>query len=323
MMSSLETIFISMAAQDDDETKYAIKHAFENAKYPERVYVGVGLTCMKTKHKKEIESIAKRNKNVSFNYVKQKKNNIDTLGIGQGRLRAASLYADQDYMLQVDCHSFFDKDWDESMIKMFHDAKKEVGEGPFVLSSIPLVYSYDKDHNVVKHESPRSRYATYVMEDFFIQVVPRWMEVDIIEDFPEKFLPAHKLNPACTFGDKSFASNPGIHKDAIFYDEDWTQQLNLFERNFAFVFPSFKDFPIRHLDGNYATKGHDRLFFTEYLSQNKNIEIHEKLKSGYLKFIENPDKKEAIDLYYKYSKAHAKKGYVSASVKPFPKSYRI
>jgi len=322
-MSNTETIFVAMASQDDEETKYAIKHAFENAKNPERVYVGVGLTCSKAKHKKEIEQIVKQNQNVSMHYVKQRKNSLKTIGIGQGRTRAANLYKNQDYMLQVDCHSFFDDDWDEKMINMFNEAKKEVGDNNFVLSCIPLIYTYDKEDNVVKEDLPKTRYGTYVMDEFFVEVVPRWTESDIFSLYPNQFLPAHKLNPACTFGNKKFAENPGIHYEAIFYDEDWTQQLNLIERDFAFVFPSFEDFPIRHLDGSYCTPGHERAFLTDYLTKNKSNEMHENLKNNYLKFVTDSSRVNSVNKYYRYSKAHAVKGYFSASSKPFPKSYRI
>lgn len=319
----MKTIFISIAAQDDEETKNTIRHAFENAEHPERVFVGVGLTCMKSKYKKELDKISKFNPNVKINYVKQKKNNIDTLGIGQGRYRAASLYENQDYMLQIDCHTYLDKFWDTKMISMFQSATEEIGDDKFVISCIPLVYSYDENDNVQKHEEPHSRYATYVTDQFFVSVVPMWKEVDILNEYPEQFIPAHKFNPACTFGNYHFATNPGIYYDAIFYDEDWTQQLNLFERGFAFVFPSFKDFPVRHLDGNYISKGHERYFFTEYLSQKENEKIHQKLKSGYLDFVTDKQNQKAIEKYYKYSKAHAKRGYVSVSNKPFPKRYRV
>jgi len=321
---STNTIFVSMPAQDDEETKHSIRSAFNNAEFPERIYVGVALTSLKTKHKKEIEHLMSNNKNIKLDYVKQKKNDLSTLGIGQGRLRASSLYDDQDYMLQVDCHTFFDKNWDSKMIDMFHEAAKEVGDDDMVISCIPLLYSYTKDGKLVKDKSPESRYATYIADSFFIDVVPQWREVDIMSMKSEGFYPAHKLNPACTFGNKKFAKDPGIHKEAIFYDEDWTQQLNLFNRGIAFVFPNFKDFPIRHLDGKIdEIKDHRRMFFTEYLSKDKNVEIHKRLMSNYLSFVKDPKNKEAIDKYAKYSKAHAIRGYFSFSEEPMPKSYRV
>lgn len=320
-MSKIPKIFVSMAAQDDDEIKYAIAHAFKNAKYPENVFVGVGLTCMNKKYFKEIKNIAKNNSNVRFNYVKQKKNKIDTLGIGQGRLRAASLYDDEDYMLQIDCHSYLDKDWDVKLVSYFKEAKKEVKKDNFVISCIPPIYGYDKKDKVIKIESPKTRYGTYIADSFFIGVVPQWKEVDISLYSNKKFIPAHKLNPACVFGNKEFAKDPSICKEAIFYDEDWTQQISLFHKNFSFVFPNFEDFPVRHLDGDHMTSGHERTFITDYVSNNKSIELHENLKNNYLNFIKNPKNKEAINRYRTYSKADAKFGYVSYSNYFIPKEF--
>lgn len=311
-----------MAAQDDEETKYAINNAFLNAQHPERVFIGIALTAQEKKFLNDVKTIMSNNPNVFLDYKKQKRNDLSTLGIGQGRKRASALYQNQDYMLQVDCHSYFDTNWDSKLIDLFEEAKKDVEHEKLLLSCIPPAYRYE-DNEVVKVNEPTTRYATYVLSDFFISVVPKWQEVDIIKIRKEKFLPAHKLNPAMVFGDHNFAKDPGICKTAIFYDEDWTQQLNLFDKDFVFVFPNIKDFPIRHLDGNFEIKGHQRKFFLDYLNQKNNDLIHERLKENYLSFISNPENQEKINKYYKYSKAHAKKGYISIAQDFVPKRYRI
>lgn len=308
-MNKTSTIFISMPSQDDKETAYAIDHAFANADHPENIFIGIALTCMSTKYLKEIKKRMKDNPNIRLDYKKQKRNDIDTLGIGQGRTRAAKLYKNEDYMLQIDCHSYLDKNWDTKLISYFNESKEIVKKKNLVISCIPPIYFYDKNENVVKENNPKTRYGTYVVGDFFVNVVPRWAEVDILDINKNNFIPAHKLNPACVFGDKNFANDPGVWEKATFYDEDWTQQLNLFDRDFAFVFPNFENFPVRHLDGDLETKKHSRLFFTEYLSKNKVKEIHQKLIKNYKEFVNDPKNQNAINKYRNYSKADAKMGY--------------
>lgn len=320
-MNKLPTIFISMPAQDDEETAYAIDHAFNNARFPERVFIGIALTSMSKKYLKVIETKMKQNPNIRLDYKRQKKNDISTLGIGQGRSRAADLYKDEDFMLQIDCHSYLDKDWDSKLIDYFNEAKEIATKENFVISCIPPMYSYDEEDNVVKIDEPVTRYGTYVNDSFFIQVVPQWTEVDILGLSTKKFVPAHKLNPACVFGDKNFAKDPGICKTAIFYDEDWTQQLYLFDKDFAFVFPNFVDFPVRHLDGNFEIENHRRLFFTEYLSKKENEKIHQNLMQNYLNYVNNPQNQKAIQKYRSYSRADAKRGYFSSNPNFIPKEF--
>lgn len=320
-MSNKETIFISMPAQDDEEIVYAIDHAFNNAECPERVFLGIALTTMSTKYLKNVKKKMKNNPNIRLDYKKQKKNDISTLGIGQGRHKAAKLYSGEDYMLQIDCHSYLDSNWDTKLIDYFNEAKGLVNKQNLVISCIPPMYFYDDNDNVVKVDDPVTRYGSYVYDSFFIGVVPQWTEIDVSLFSNEKFIPAHKLNPACVFGNKSFAKDPGICKTAIFYDEDWTQQLYLFDKDFAFVFPNFKDFPVRHLDGNYESKKHQRVFFTEYLSKQQNIEIHQKLVDNYNQYINHPNHQEAIKKYKTYSKADAKRGYFSSQTNFVPKEF--
>lgn len=320
-MSNPSTVFVSMPAQDDEETAYAIDHAFSNAEFPERVFIGIALTSMSTKYLKEIKKRMKSNPNIRLDYKKQKKNDISTLGIGQGRTRASKLYQNEDYMLQIDCHSYLDKNWDSNLINYFKEAKDIVNKENFVISCIPPMYFYDENDNVIKIDEPATRYGTYVADSFFIGVVPQWTEIDSLTLSNKKFIPAHKLNPACVFGDKNFAVDPGICPTAIFYDEDWTQQLYLFGKDFSFVFPNFKDFPVRHLDGDYQIKNHKRLFFTEYLSDKENKKVHQNLVDNYKNYISDPKNQEAIKKYRAYSKADAKRGYFSSVNNFIPKDF--
>lgn len=319
----METIFISVAAQDDEELKHTIDNAFKNADLPERVFVGVALTAMKSKTLKDLKSRSNKNNNIVFDFIKQKRNNLKTLGIGKGRFRAASLYNNQDYMLQIDCHTFLDISWDTKLISFFKEASEHV-EGKIVLSAIPPVYRYCcTEHNFPIKSNPESRYPYYENNSFFVNVVPRWTEANVLNKGLKKFLPVSKVSPAFIFGNKDFANNHGIHKDAIFYDEDFTQSVNLFNKDFAFVFPNIEDFPVMHLDSNGIIKGHDRYFFLNYLNANNNDLIHEKLRAEYINFVKNKENLKALEKYRKYSKVDPIKGFFSFKKEIIPESFRL
>lgn len=303
-----KTFFISIASQDDEELSYTVKYIFENADRPEHVTVGIGLTAMKRKSLKAVKQLAKKY-NVVYNFTKQRKNDLDVLGIGKGRLSAAKLHTDQDFMIQIDCHSFFDKSWDTTLLGLYSKAKKVVGVKELVLTGIPPAYRYCcKQHKDPIKYGAKTRYPYYETQKFFVNVIPKWTETDIIEDRQENFLPVSKVSPAFIMGPKSFAKNPGIHKSATFYDEDLTQSVNLFDRNFSFVFPNVEDLPVRHLDSDGIVKGHNRFFILDYLDDKHNDLLHENMKKKYLSFAKNLNNKEAIQKYEKYARIDLVKG---------------
>lgn len=320
--SSQKTIFVSMAAMDDEELYHTIRNAFENAKNPENIFFGIHLTCKSSKTKKDLQKVSKKYQRVQYSVDHQKKNDIKTLGVGRGRSKAHAFYNNQDYLLQIDCHSYLDKFWDSRLIEIFEEAVKEVGDDLLVVTAIPRAYGYEKDGSIKKQGS-KTRCSYFKTESFFSKVVPQWGEFDSSDTFEERFLPSVKVNSACVFGNKKFANNPGINPEAIFYDEEITQTYNLFGRGLALVFPNFEDFPVSHLDGEYMTKGHERPFFLDYLDRDSTEAIHDKLVFNYLKFANDPNNQEAINLYRKYSKVDAKKGYFLQQQFFIPKSYRV
>lgn len=317
-----KTIFVSIAAQDDEELRYTVKHIFQNADYPENVFVGIALTSMKRKSLSDAIKLTKKY-NVELDFVKQKKNDRSTLGIGKGRSRASELYSGQDYMIQVDCHSFFDTSWDTKLITLFKEAKSYANNEKIVLSAIPPIYEYCcRKHKDPIKTGPATRYPFYETQKFFIDVIPKWSEVDVFGARKEKFLPSTKVSPAFIMGDKKFAKNPGIHKPATFYDEDLTQSINLFNNGFSFVFPNIDDLPVRHLDSNGIVGGHKRFFILQYLNQENKDLLHENMKKQYLSFVKDPQNKEAVEKYKRYAKVDPVRGCYTNNANLIPESFR-
>lgn len=316
------TIFVSIAAQDDEELKNTVRFIFENADNPEVVSVGIALTAMKNKTLKEAKELVKKY-NVRLDFVKQKRNDLSTIGIGKGRSRAAKLYQDEDFMIQVDCHSYFDKSWDTKLLSLFNEAMREVDDDNLVLTGIPPVYRYCcKEHSDPIKSMPHNRYPYYVLQSFFVNVIPRWDEVDISEAVSEELIPCSKVSPAFIMGNKKFAKNPGIHEKATFYDEDLTQSINLFGRGFAFVFPNVEDLPVRHLDSNGIVEGHERFFLLDYLDKKRQNILHENMQKEYLNFVTNPENAKIVELYKKYTKVDPLKGCFTNNKNIVPLDFR-
>jgi hypothetical protein len=314
-----DTIFIAIPSTDDEELRFTVESIYNNAANPERVFVGVAFLGKKKKLLKELEDLGNKYSNLSYLVTKQKKNDISTLGVGIGRSRAASLYNNQDYFLQVDSHSHFFKNWDEDIISLFLEASRELGTDDLVLTCIPPIYGYEANEKVVR-VGPKTRYPQFHKNAFFVGVVPSWYDFNVLEKSRKKFIASPKANSAMIFGNKKFGADTGVCEGSIFYDEEIIYSFNLYGRGTLLVFPNVPDFPIAHLDGNYAVPGHERAFFTEYLNQEKSDQIHEKLRRNYLSFISDPKNSEKIERYKRYAKVDPRRGYFS-SVSPWMKEF--
>jgi hypothetical protein len=314
-----KTIFISISCMDDEEITYTVNSIFENANHPQNVFVGIGLTAMKSKTLSLVKKISKKYSNVRFSFTKQKKNNIATLGVGLGRLKAQQLYKGEDYFMQVDAHSYFEKGWDDYILDLFQEAVEKVGDEKVVLTCIPPRYVYSGK----KQERLDSgvRYPQFV-DGFFVDVVPMWISQDSLQASSENIIPSSKANSAFLFGNKKFAKNTGIVSSSIFYDEEILYSINLFGDGFALAFPNVSDFPIMHLDGDAEIEGHNRFFFLDYLDQNHSKEIHEKLRKNYTSFVSDPKNKDKIEKYKQYAKIDPKLGYFSSQGGSIPKNFR-
>jgi hypothetical protein len=316
-----KTIFIEIASVDDEELVHTVNSIFTNASISDRVFVGISFSGKYAKRFREIKSLAKKYKNVRYTMSRQKRNDITTLGVGIGRYNAYQLYQGEDYLLQVDSHSYFSKSWDKILINLFEDAVKEVGDKKIVLTCIPPIYGYDADERVIR-VGPKTRYPEWNRNRLLIETIPEWSDFDVYQKNLSKFIPCVKACPAMMFGNKEFAKDIGVNKGSIFYDEDLIHTYELFGRGMAFVFPNISNFPIAHLDSDRIVKGHGRTFFLSYLNETNNIKIHEKLKQNYLDYINNPNNKEKIEKYKKYAKVHPTIGYFSSVREYVPEEYR-
>lgn len=307
----MKTIYISMPTIDDTETIVSIKNAFERAKYPERIRLG--LSCF-TKDIEYYNDILKQTKNLNVEilYNKLDPNNLNDFGTGLGRKRAISMYRGEDYILQVDSHTHFDKNWDEYLIELFEDAKKELNHDKIVLTAYAGFYKYNENMNPNRQVTDsRPRYAKYIPA-FFMDVFPMWDDYpvsDFMSNPNKKFYPEVKFNGNFAFGDKEFAKNPGIYEEAFFYDEEIIQAINLIWNNFYLVYPNTEYLPITHLySGMINSLGGKRMFMTDYLSEKDAMFLQELAKEKYRKYLLNPENKQKIKKYEKYARINLKFG---------------
>lgn len=129
------TIFVSIASYRDAECSRTLDTIFNNAKYPERIFIGI---CEQNK-KGFIEESCVNHMLLKY------KNNIriikidymDAKGPTYARYHCANLWDGEEYFLQIDSHTTFIKNWDDDLINMIKQIKSDPNE-----SNRPVLSAY-------------------------------------------------------------------------------------------------------------------------------------------------------------------------------------
>jgi hypothetical protein len=134
------TIFLSIAAYREQRGPRTILGAFEKAKYPDRIYVGLyqqwdsksdpdGTDFSKACAENPHHPLCSRMDHVSKVELEWQKSE----GPCVARANAEQMFGGQDFAMQIDSHSTFVQDWDEMMIRMWAQTGNEYA----VLSGYP------------------------------------------------------------------------------------------------------------------------------------------------------------------------------------------
>lgn len=147
------SIFISIASYRDPELVRTVRSAIDNAARPQDLYFGIVL-----------QEIEKDEPNLSWipNLSLIKMHPKFARGAGFARAKAMELYNNQDYYLQVDSHTVFEKNWDLICIEEHNKAKIIAGNDKIILSYFPPPYELKTDNTVhfIKNDKKKPPYAT-------------------------------------------------------------------------------------------------------------------------------------------------------------------
>ena len=147
------SIFISIASYRDPELVRTIKSAIDNAAHPEELYFSVVLQEFE-KFEPDLSWVPK------LNLIKMHPR--DARGAGFARAKAMSSYDNQDYYLQIDSHTMFEKDWDIKCIDQLKKAQKISGNNKVILSYFPPPFyvEQNKKISIVKNSKIQLPYPT-------------------------------------------------------------------------------------------------------------------------------------------------------------------
>lgn len=132
-------IFVSIACLDDPDIVDTVADVFAKAKHPARVFVGV---CLQIEPNDPSFQALGNFANVRFSTLHYE----DARGPIFARYCCEQLLQDEDYYLQIDCHSRFFEDWDAKLITELQKCKQLSDRA--VISHYPI--SIDKMHDPEK-----------------------------------------------------------------------------------------------------------------------------------------------------------------------------
>lgn len=134
------SIFISIASYRDPELVRTIRSAIDNATNPNEIYFGVVLQEM-PKNEPDLSWVP----NLSI----IKMHPSEARGAGFARAKAMSLYNKQDYYLQIDSHTIFEKNWDSVCINEFNKAQEIAKNNKIILSGFPQPFHIESNGKIV------------------------------------------------------------------------------------------------------------------------------------------------------------------------------
>jgi hypothetical protein len=316
------SIFVAVATIGDNQFPFTIADIFEKADNPQDIFVGAAHMTTEEIYLDQYEK-CKQYPNVKHAMFDPAEN----VGVGKGRGNAYSFYNEEDYVLQIDSHTKFENGWDTILIKTFEEAQKEVGNDRLVLTSYLPKYIH-KDGQEREGVGPNKALFSFLTDKKRPKRDNVWscdnislLEMEFNPNFlqkgsnKKKFVPAIKICGGMIFGKSYFAKNTGLPRECLFWPEEIIQSINLLHYGFAMVFPNIP-MPLRHLYAEDLEAGPSNRVsqILEYygLSAKDDDEF-------YVNWINDPENKDRIESYAKYSNFHP----VTGSIKPFtiPSSY--
>ena len=256
----MSSIYVSICSLSDSELIRSIKSCLSQSSGKNEIFLGVAHSS-KILSKEDILNIGKEIQQIvprsNFRYY----NSTHHMGTGVGRRKAYEMYSGEDYLLQVDCHSLYKKDWDITLIDQLTRGQRDFGKS--VITGYPDSYFYTEKGISLRYSwFPAVSYfidtnistTQYQDDPTIYNILPDFNE-RVVDDSPGSFELNKKISGGLLFGDKRFAENYDslIQYDYTLPEEELFMSIELIHQGFKLLTP-LEPIPIAHLyyeDINY------------------------------------------------------------------------
>lgn len=253
-------IFIKICSLDDSELVPTIYDAILKAEDPSSLNFGIYLQYRDTLYLKELEHNLPKFKQHGSNFkVISEPLKKSMLGVGKARHKVDSMYDNEEYVLQIDAHSWFPLGWDNRLKELlgFHSAKT-------ILTGYAAPYIYE-DNIRVPVDLGKLLYKQYTTE----KVINNWLYPQWITCYPKsnEYFMDVDFCANFAFGTYEWGKYSGINKESIFFSEEPIQTMNLKRKGFTLLYPNIDEPLICHLYANDITTKGERRSIYSYLSK--------------------------------------------------------
>lgn len=239
------SIFVSIASFCDPHLQFTLDNLFEKAANPQRISVGVvNQTFQPDPRAHETRPYARQVRYVSVDAV-------DSRGVCWARSIAGTLYRGEDFILQIDSHTWFRQGWDSHLVQLHHDISGQVTKP--VLSTYPPGFEFDdNDQPVASIKDSEQVMALKVHEETRLEPgnpVLRF-KTDWVKGKP--WVLGFHLAGGFLFARGAFVGEVPYDPNLYFHGEEQSLATRAWTRGWNIVHPRMVDVPLYHL---YKQKG--------------------------------------------------------------------
>ena len=179
-------IFVQIAAYRDPQLIPTIKSMLDNAKKPKNIIIGIARQFYPEDGFDDLTEYENDDRFRILNIP-----HTESKGVCWARHQVQQLYKGEEYTLQIDSHMRFEKNWDDTLIKMIKKLQKQGYPKP-LLTGYVSSFDPDNDPQGRVNEPWRMTFDRFTPEGvvFFLpEVIPGWNEIKT--PIPARFYSAH------------------------------------------------------------------------------------------------------------------------------------
>ena len=218
-------ILVHLPAYREPELIPTIKSALSNAEYPDRIVFGI---CRQYNPEDNFDNIDEYRNDSRFKVYDMLYTEAKGLPYARAIINE-KLLTDEDFVLQLDSHHRFDKNWDSTLIKWYYDLIDD-GYNPLICGYLPLYDPFDDPNGRVTMPWLSEAACFYPHGTIFIRPngIQNWEE--LTSPIPARFLSGHFC-----FGPNKWAKDIR-HDPEIFFSGE---ELNLTIRSYTYGYDLF------------------------------------------------------------------------------------
>ena len=237
-----KSIYVALAALNEEYLEFTLDGLFSNAKNPELIIVGL----VDQTNDDNRSWLAKKSYWDQIRYVALHPQ--DSQGLSWARSVTFSLYQGEDYLLQIDAHTLFEPEWDARLIRAYQELEA-LAPKP-VLSTYPPAFEFNDQNEPFKVNLPQD-YSDQVL------VIKRKMDDPITKDSLSWRFQGHYVNSLEPI--EGFAISGGFlfahgffvdeipYDAAMYFQDEKNVALRAFTHGWSIYHPSCQNIPLHHL----------------------------------------------------------------------------